>query len=71
MTYNAHNELVGGVAERWELTDDKATFWLRRDARWSDGKPVTARDFVFAWQQPNSGEPVACVGFCGWEIAEQ
>jgi oligopeptide transport system substrate-binding protein len=51
MTYNAHNELVGGVAERWELTDDKATFWLRRDARWSDGKPVTAQDFVFAWQQ--------------------
>jgi oligopeptide transport system substrate-binding protein len=51
MTYDANNTLVGGVAERWELTDDRATFWLRRDARWSDGKPVTAHDFVFAWQQ--------------------
>jgi oligopeptide transport system substrate-binding protein len=51
MTYNLNNELVGGVAERWELTDDTATFWLRQDARWSDGKPVTAHDFVFAWQQ--------------------
>ena len=51
MTKDVDNRLVGGVAERWELTDEKATFWLRKDARWSDGKPVTAHDFVFAWQQ--------------------
>jgi oligopeptide transport system substrate-binding protein len=51
MTYNIDNELTGGVAERWELSDDRATFWLREDARWSDGKLVTAQDFVFAWQQ--------------------
>ncbi len=51
MTYNVDNQLIGGVAERWELTQERATFWLRKDARWSDGKPVTAHDFVFAWQQ--------------------
>ncbi len=51
MSYDQQNRLTGGVAERWELTDTRATFWLRRDARWSDGKPVTAHDFVFAWQQ--------------------
>jgi oligopeptide transport system substrate-binding protein len=51
MTHDINNQLVGGVAERWELTDETATFWLRKDARWSDGKPVTAHDFVFAWQQ--------------------
>jgi oligopeptide transport system substrate-binding protein len=51
MTYDVDNRLVGGVAERWELTDETATFWLREDARWSDGRPVTAHDFVFAWQQ--------------------
>ena len=51
MTHDINNQLVGGVAERWELTDDTATFWLREDARWSDGKPVTAHEFVFAWQQ--------------------
>ena len=51
MTQDANNKVVGGVAERWELTDDTATFWLRKDARWSDGEPVTAHDFVFAWQQ--------------------
>ncbi len=51
ITRDATNNLVGGVAERWELTEEKATFWLREDARWSDGEPVTAHDFVFAWQQ--------------------
>ena len=51
MTSDINNQLVGGVAERWELTDEKATFWLRENARWSDGVPVTAHDFVFAWQQ--------------------
>jgi len=51
LQYNERNELVPGVAERWQLRADGATFWLRRDARWSDGKPVTAQDFVFAWQQ--------------------
>ena len=50
LQYDEHNQLVGGVAERWQLRPDGATFWLRRNARWSDGKPVTARDFVFAWR---------------------
>ncbi len=27
------------------------TFHLRKDAKWSDGKPVTAQDFVYAWQR--------------------
>jgi oligopeptide transport system substrate-binding protein len=51
LSYDARNELIAGVAERWQLRADGATFWLRRDARWSDGKPVTTHDFVFAWQQ--------------------
>ncbi|HWK54187.1 MAG TPA: peptide ABC transporter substrate-binding protein [Hyphomicrobiales bacterium] len=45
-----HNQLAPGVAERWEMDGTTARFWLRRDARWSDGKPVTAHDFVFAWR---------------------
>ncbi|MBU6376581.1 MAG: peptide ABC transporter substrate-binding protein [Bdellovibrionales bacterium] len=39
-----------GVAERWEITDKGAVFYLRKNARWSDGKPVTAHDFVYSWQ---------------------
>ncbi|MEZ5598215.1 MAG: peptide ABC transporter substrate-binding protein [Pseudomonadales bacterium] len=43
--------IVGGVAESWTIDADKAVFNLRAAARWSDGKPVTAHDFIFAWQR--------------------
>jgi oligopeptide transport system substrate-binding protein len=50
LRYDEKNRLIPGVAERWEIRPDGATFWLREDALWSDGKAVTAQDFVFAWQ---------------------
>ena len=40
-----------GVAERWEVTDKGVTFHLRKNALWSDGKPVTAKDFIFSWKK--------------------
>ena len=49
--YDLAGRLRPGVAERWEIRADGATFWLRENARWSDGEPVTAHDFVFAWQR--------------------
>ncbi len=51
LRYDATNNLVPGVAERWQIDAEGATFWLRDDATWSDGQPVTAHDFVFAWRQ--------------------
>ncbi len=50
LRYDEHNRLVTAVAERWEIREHGATFWLRQDALWSDGEPVTAHDFVFAWK---------------------
>ena len=50
LRYDEHQQLEAAVAERWDLSENGATFWLREDARWSDGRPVTAHDFVFAWQ---------------------
>lgn len=56
LRYDANNRLAPGVAERWDIRPAGATFWLREDARWSDGQPVTAHDFVFAWR--NVVDPV-------------
>jgi oligopeptide transport system substrate-binding protein len=50
LRYDVNSNLQPGVAERWELDGTRATFYLRDSSRWSDGKPVTAHDFVFAWR---------------------
>lgn len=44
---------VSGVAERWSASEDFKTwtFHLRRDAKWSNGEAVTAKDFVRSWQR--------------------
>jgi oligopeptide transport system substrate-binding protein len=46
-------EPVPGVAESWDITPDGKTytFHLRANARWSDGHPVTAQDFTYAWRR--------------------
>jgi oligopeptide transport system substrate-binding protein len=48
-----NGDLIPGVAESWEVSDDaKAyTFRLRENARWSNGDPVTAGDFVFGMRR--------------------
>ena len=48
--YDRRGGIVPGVATHWTMDDREATFWLRDDAFWSNGRPVTADDFVFAWQ---------------------
>jgi len=43
-------DLLPGMAETWEISDDGLTYTFHlRDAKWSDGKPVTAGDFVHAF----------------------
>ncbi len=49
--YDEFDRIVPGVAERWEIGASEAVFHLRDNARWSDGTPVTAHDFVFAWRK--------------------
>ena len=52
LTQDPEGHRIPGVAKSWEVSDDGRTytFHLRDDAKWSDGKPVTAEDFVFGWQ---------------------
>lgn len=46
-------QLLPAVAESWQESDDGKTylFQLREGARWSNGDPVTAHDFVFSWRR--------------------
>lgn len=41
-----------GVAQSWQTADNKRyVFKLRENAKWSNGEPVTAYDFVYSWQR--------------------
>jgi oligopeptide transport system substrate-binding protein len=53
-----------GVAERWEISGDKKTytFHLRHNARWSNGEPLTAHDFIYSLRRfldPNTAAEYA------------
>ncbi len=49
---DADGNTIPGVAESWETTDNKNfVFHLRKDAKWSNGDPVTADDFVYSFQR--------------------
>jgi oligopeptide transport system substrate-binding protein len=63
-TESSTGSAIPGVASSWTV-DPKGvqyTFYLRPDARWSNGRPVRAQDFVAAWRRvvdPKQGAPVA------------
>ncbi|MFC3104040.1 peptide ABC transporter substrate-binding protein [Salinisphaera aquimarina] len=57
-------DLEPGDAESWQVSDDKRvyTFTLRADAKWSNGKPVTATDYVYSLRRgvdPATASPYA------------
>lgn len=52
LTQDDEGELRPGVATEWTSEDNQTwTFTLREDARWSNGDPVVAGDFVYAWRR--------------------
>lgn len=64
---DAEGNLVPGVALSFEVNDSKDvyTFKLRDNAKWSNGDPVTASDFVYGWQRlvdPDLASPYAWFG---------
>ncbi|MCF6097116.1 peptide ABC transporter substrate-binding protein [Thermovorax subterraneus] len=63
-----HNgQVQPGMAEKWEVSEDKTTYTFHlRDAKWSDGKPVTAYDFEYAIKRlldPNTASEYAFQGY--------
>ncbi|MDJ0522787.1 MAG: peptide ABC transporter substrate-binding protein [Planctomycetota bacterium] len=57
---------VPGCATHWDISADGKTytFHMRKEARWSDGTPITAHDFVYSWkrlQEPKLGSEYAYI----------
>ena len=55
VTYHPTDDEIpyAGVAEGWECSPDGRTwrFFIRQNARWSNGDPLTAGDFVYSWRR--------------------
>jgi oligopeptide transport system substrate-binding protein len=63
-TESPTGEVIPGAASSWTVDAEgtKYIFQLRSDARWSNGKPLRAQDFVVGWRRvvdPKQGSPVA------------
>ncbi|WP_116133401.1 peptide ABC transporter substrate-binding protein [Tropicimonas sp. IMCC34043] len=61
---DADGNLIPGVATSYEASNENKTytFHLRPEAKWSNGEPVTAADFVYGWQRavdPANASPYA------------
>ncbi|MEL7276237.1 MAG: peptide ABC transporter substrate-binding protein [Pseudomonadota bacterium] len=64
LSQDENGNLIPGVATEWAASNGNTTwtFTLREDAKWSNGDPVTAGDFVYGWQRaadPATASPYA------------
>jgi len=55
------NKAVPSLAESWDLSPDgkTVTYHLRKDGKWTNGDPVTAKDFVYSWKRTLSPDLAA------------
>jgi ABC-type oligopeptide transport system substrate-binding subunit len=53
LEYTPEMDVLPDVAKNWEILEGgrRYIFYLREDTHWSDGTPVTAEDFVYAWRR--------------------
>ena len=73
--HSTKDEPVGVLAESWEISEDGKTFTFHIDprARWSDGKPVTVRDFQFFYDvimNPKNMTPIFRIGLSRFDRPE-
>ena len=52
-TKDENNNIIGAAAESWDINEEGNiyTFHLRTNAKWSDGKSFTAKNFVYTWRR--------------------
>ena len=65
-TLDADGNAIPAIAKSYDVSEDGLvyTFHLREDAKWSNGEPVTANDFVYAWRRlvdPNTASEYAFI----------
>ena len=72
MQMDADGQAVNALAESVDVADDGLTytFHIRKDANWSNGEPVTAADFVFAWQRAVDPEVASEYSFMFSDIGQ-
>jgi oligopeptide transport system substrate-binding protein len=66
LRYDRRGRLIPAIAESWQMKGREVIFQLRKEALWSDGKPITAYDFEFAWRKmvdPEFAAPYAAILF--------
>ncbi len=52
LSFDKEGKLSPGIASSWEVSEDKKEYvFYLRNSKWSNGDPVTARDFVDSWQR--------------------
>jgi len=68
LDYN--NRVIPGAAESWEASDDQTrwTFHMRPEGKWSDGRPVTAQDFEYAFKRMFDPSTAASYAFFYYDI---
>ena len=64
LSKDREGNIIGGTAERWDISEDNLTytFYLRDNAKWSDGQEVTADDFVYSYRRaadPKTASPLS------------
>ena len=63
-------KVIPGMAESWEKSEDGKTwtFNIRKDAKWSNGDKVTAKDFEFSWKRTLNPETASGYAFIMYDI---
>ncbi|HHT7155140.1 TPA: peptide ABC transporter substrate-binding protein [Bacillus cereus] len=63
------NKLIPGVAKSYDVSEDKKTYTFHlRESKWTNGTPVTAEDFVFAWKRAVNPDTAAEYAFAFFDI---
>jgi oligopeptide transport system substrate-binding protein len=62
-------EPVPALAESWTVENGTLVFRLRTDGRWTNGDPVTAHDFEYAWKRALSPELASAAAFQLYDLA--